>query len=298
MKRHIKIIYILVFIIVFICSALIKINTLGSAPNKLLKVEWNNSVGNIYKYDDYDIYIPANIDQNDLQYLILFIHGGSFNSGSKEDGDSWCKYYASKGYICATVNYSLQSKDNNISIYTMNRDILEAVQDIKEQLNSQGYTVAGMAPCGVSAGGTLAMNLAYNNNSPIPVKFVFQLAAPTYFEPKDWKILMKVNKLKTQEEFLYMMTGKKITDYKDEIKLISPASLICEHTVPSLIGYGLKDHLVPFNQKEYLIQAYNHYDVQYDYYPFPNSNHGMYSDLDILQQFIDKSLEYCELYFK
>ena len=44
-----------------------------------------------------------------------------------------------------------------------------------------GYRVTGMAASGVSAGGTLAMNLAYGGNSAIPVRFVFELAAPTYF---------------------------------------------------------------------------------------------------------------------
>ena len=30
------------------------------------------------------------------------------------------------------------------------------------------------------------MNLAYGGNSAIPVRFVFELAAPTYFVAEDW----------------------------------------------------------------------------------------------------------------
>ncbi len=44
----------------------------------------------------------------------------------------------------------------------MNEEIENAVKAIKQKTKELGYHIAGMAPCGVSAGGTLAMNLAYN----------------------------------------------------------------------------------------------------------------------------------------
>ena len=142
------------------------------------------------------------------------------------------------------------------------------------------------------------MNLAYNGNSEIPVKFVFQLAAPTYFEPSEWSLLMRVDKLKTEDEFCAMMTGKTMTDYSWEIQKISPACIVSADSVPSLIGYGLIDHCVPLSQKYYLMNAYDKYGVPYDYIGFPKSNHGMYNDLDKLQLFLDKSLEYADRYFK
>ncbi len=103
----------------------------------------------------------------------------------------------------------------------------------------------------------LAMNLAYNGNSAIPVKFVFQLAAPTYFAPSEWSLLMKVDRLDSEEEFCKMMTGKELEDYDTEIRNISPACIVNEDSVPSLIGYGLIDHCVPLSQKYYLMEAYD-----------------------------------------
>ena len=307
MKKRTKVVlYIAVFVIVFVGSALVRIALLGGAPERLIRVKWNDSVGTVYanqEYENtnghkYDLYIPSGLDESQSQYLILFIHGGSFNSGAKEDGDAWCKYYATKGYITATVDYTLQAHGQEASIYLMNSEIESAVKAIKEQAEALGYRIAGMAPCGVSAGGTLAMNLAYNGNSEIPVKFVFQLAAPTYFEPSEWSLLMRVDKLKTEDEFCAMMTGKTMTDYSREIQKISPACIVSADSVPSLIGYGLIDHCVPLSQKYYLINAYDKYRVPYDYIEFPKSNHGMYNDLDKLQLFLDKSLEYADRYFK
>lgn len=307
MKKRTKVVlYIAVFVIVFVGSALVRIALLGGAPERLIRVKWNDSVGTVYanqEYENtnghkYDLYIPSGLDESQSQYLILFIHGGSFNSGAKEDGDAWCKYYATKGYITATVDYTLQAHGQEASIYLMNSEIESAVKAIKERAEALGYRIAGMAPCGVSAGGTLAMNLAYNGNSEIPVKFVFQLAAPTYFEPSEWSLLMRVDKLKTEDEFCAMMTGKTMTDYSREIQKISPACIVSADSVPSLIGYGLIDHCVPLSQKYYLINAYDKYQVPYDYIEFPKSNHGMYNDLDKLQLFLDKSLEYADRYFK
>lgn len=306
MKKKTKIlIYVITFIVVFLISALIRIMLLGSAPERLIKVEWDESVGEIYSNLDYendnvnqyDLYIPSGLDKSENQYLILFIHGGSFNSGSKEDGESWCKYYATKWYITASVDYTLQNQGKDASIYLMNEEIENAVKAINQKTEELGYHIAGMAPCGVSAGGTLAMNLAYNGNSAIPVKFVFQLAAPTYFAPSEWSLLMKVDRLDSEEEFCKMMTGKELEDYDTEIQNISPACIVNEDSVPSLIGYGLIDHCVPLSQKYYLIEVYDRDNVMYDYIEFPKSNHGMYNDLDKLQEFLDKSLEYAKVYF-
>ena len=306
MKKKTKIlIYVITFIVVFLISALIRIMLLGSAPERLIKVEWDESVGEIYSNLDYendngnqyDLYIPSGLDKLENQYLILFIHGGSFNSGSKEDGESWCKYYATKWYITASVDYTFQNQGKDASIYLMNEEIENAVTAIKQKTEELGYHIAGMAPCGVSAGGTLAMNLAYNGNSAIPVKFVFQLAAPTYFAPSEWSLLMKVDRLDSEEKFCKMMTGKELEDYDTEIQNISPACIVNEDSVPSLIGYGLIDHCVPLSQKYYLIEVYDRDNVMYDYIEFPKSNHGMYNDLDKLQEFLDKSLEYARVYF-
>ncbi|MGN0619920.1 MAG: alpha/beta hydrolase [Ruminiclostridium sp.] len=313
-KRTRVIIYIAAFVVTFITSALISMNLTGSAPSRLLKTDWNDNSGTIYRnlaYKNdgghgYDLYIPSGLDKSENQNLILYIHGGSFNSGAKEDGDAWCKYYASRGCITATVDYTLQKSGVKADLNLMNEQIEACVSAIAEKCTELGYNLSGMATCGVSAGGTLAMNYAYKcaESSAVPVKFVFQLAGPSDFEPTDWTLLKQVNKIKTDTEFLQWMTGADITDemlesgdfnrYVDEI---SPARLVNSTSVPTLVGYGLKDHAVPASSRILLLEALEKSGIAYDYIEFPNSNHGMYADLDKLQEFMDKSLEYCEKYF-
>ena len=293
--RH-YLIYALVFVIVFVMSALVRMRILGSVPQKLIRVDWSDSLGTVYKDQSYglhlyDLYIPAGLDPSEDQHLILFIHGGSFNSGAKEDGDAWCKFYASKGYITATVDYTLQNHGISATINQMNEEMLMAVAAIRDRTKRLGYRIVSMAPTGVSAGGTLAMNLAYGGRSPIPVRFVFQLAAPTWFDPSDWALLKRMDRLDSDEAFVAMMTDD------GDWKAISPADIVCKDSVPTLMGYGLIDHCVPLNQKDILMASMDKIGAEYDYISFPHSNHGMYNDPERLQEFIDMSLQYCEHYF-
>lgn len=302
--------YLFTFIVVFVFSAFIRIQYLGSAPMRLLKVKWSEKTGTVYKnleYENehnhkYDLYIPSGLDKEKEQYLIVFIHGGSFNSGSKKDGEGWCKYFAAKGYLTATMDYTLQNHGEETTINLINQEVEQSVSAMKDKIEKMGYQVKAMAASGVSAGGTLAMNLAYNGHSAIPVRFVFQMSAPAYFDPKDWALLMKVDHLKTKEEFVEMMTGCTSDigspECKASIDRISPAALKAKKPVPTLMGYGLIDHCVPMNQKQLLMDALKKYNVPYDYIAFPKSNHGMYNDLDKTKQFLDKALEYCDHYFK
>ena len=295
----------LLFIVVFFTSALITIRLTGSAPMRLLKVDWHGSIYKDQPYKNenghcYDLYIPDDL-QGATQNLILYIHGGSFNSGAKEDGDAWCKFYGSKGYITATLDYSLHGVNDDTNLHTMNDQAKACVSAIQKQCEELGYSLESMAVCGVSAGGTLAMNYAYKceKTSAVPVAFVFQLAGPTEFTPSDWDLLKRVNNWEDDAAFIRHMTGAAATatEWDELVCEISPALQITESSVPTLLGYGLKDHVVPQNQKEILLKALADNCVPYDYVAFPNSNHGMYADMEQLQEFIDLSLLYCERYF-
>ena len=101
MKKILKyLLFVLTFCVVFFISFKINIHRLEFAPMKLMETEWDDSVGTVYVDLDYEnengntynLYVPANLDKEKEQYLILYIHGGSFNSGAKGDGDIWCRY--------------------------------------------------------------------------------------------------------------------------------------------------------------------------------------------------------------
>jgi para-nitrobenzyl esterase len=55
-----------------------------------------------------DIYQPAG-DTACLRHLAIWVHGGAFVSGTKNDGDMQflCERFGRRGYVCASINYRL-----------------------------------------------------------------------------------------------------------------------------------------------------------------------------------------------
>ncbi|MCM1561802.1 MAG: alpha/beta hydrolase [Butyrivibrio sp.] len=274
-------------------------------------MQWTDASGTIIKdlkFGDrdetgYDLYIPSGLDKEQNQSLILFIHGGGFTGGDKADEDIWCKFFASKGYITASVNYTLKDGRHDSNINLMDEEILACVEAVKEECSSQGYCLTEMALSGQSAGGCLSMLYAYKyaDTSPIPVKFVFQQTGPANFAPELWGNADGASKA----AFVAMMTGQGVTEkmiedgsYRKLVDDISPSAFVNAETVPTLCAYGPKDKVVPVEIKYRLFEQFDQYGVTYEFIEYPNSGHGLLKDPDKQQEFIDKALEYCNLYFE
>ena len=317
MKLHYKILLtVLLITTVLSCTGCISTFVVTKYDRNYVKplaVDWNADVGDIYydipfgSWDDtyYDLYIPKNL-RGDKEYaLILFIHGGSWNAGDKADEDIWCKYFASKGYITATIDYSLMTEGSDVDINMMNDQIFACVAAIKEDCANRGYEIKQMATSGMSAGGHLAMLYAYSHadDSHIPVKFVFQQVGPAGFHIEYWG-----GTEENAEELAASTsawTGKNITpemvrdgSYRALVNEISPASLVNENTVPTLCAYAANDTLVPPIHKEKLFEQFEKYNVIYRCVFYENSDHTLMNDKAKQEEFIQLALQYCDEYFK
>ena len=112
-----------------------------------------------------DIYTPEG-DPSARRPLLLMMHGGSFFIGNKgEAGQSgWCEYFASLGYVAASVDYRL-------GFLPTRRDVAaaedRAFEDADEALSFLlGREDLRIDPdkvfaAGTSAGGILALRLAF-----------------------------------------------------------------------------------------------------------------------------------------
>ncbi len=120
-----------------------------------------------------DIYTPVG-DTEINRPLILFLHGGTFIAGDKENSDcvDFCETFAKKGYVTASVNYRLA---NPVAFYTQEaiqyETVLKAVADVKAAIryfrhdyatnNSYGIDPNTIFVGGSSAGAIAAIHLAY-----------------------------------------------------------------------------------------------------------------------------------------
>lgn len=119
-----------------------------------------------------DVYEPAG-DSETARPLVIFAHGGFFISGSKDGADvvPLCEDLARMGYVSASINYRLGFPFTNLEA-RMTEAALRGVHDMKaairwfrksvaEEGNPYGIDPDHIYIGGVSAGGFIALHLAY-----------------------------------------------------------------------------------------------------------------------------------------
>lgn len=122
----------------------------------------------------FDIYQPHD-DNAKKRPLIIWMHGGGFRTGSKNDKGIklWSKEFAQRGYVSAAINYTLSKKTIifGISPSELQKSAYYAVQDLKEaiayfKLNADKYRIdtSKIILAGNSAGAIMALQTAYTNN--------------------------------------------------------------------------------------------------------------------------------------
>lgn len=301
---------IVLFLVVSVVSFVAMLGYKVSRPYSFLKVEDTSLYTAIYDLETdgkdttkYDLYLPSDVDTNKNYSLIFYIHGGGFTGGDKVDGKYWCPYYASKGMVAVSVNYTLSKGDGVANLNTMFAELRNTMQVVIDDCAERGYNITAMATTGASAGGCLAMLVAFREPEtlPVPVKFVFEQTGPASFEPDLWG--------QTDDEgraaFVSLMTGHSFSasdvgteEYQRAIDEISPAALVNSNTVPTILAYGPRDIVVPADIKYELIEKLDQYGVTYQFIEFPNSGHGLLHDLDKTLEFYQMTDEYIDKYFE
>ena len=147
------------------------------------------------KYDNnFDLYVPKDLAKNQKHVVILFIHGGAWISGFKTDVNSYVHAFANKGYITATIKYTLLEKsmdDRSLSIFRNLDEIDACIGSIKSALDDLQFdtTKTRLVIGGASSGAHLAMLYSYSRGqrSPIPINFVVDAVGPVNIKPDNWK---------------------------------------------------------------------------------------------------------------
>lgn len=162
-------------------------------------VEYNVNGGNDYeaKYrnsNNYDLYVPDSASRTDKHVVLLFIHGGAWISGFKTDVNPYVYEFANKGYITATIQYTLlkrEMNDNTLSIFRDLDEIDACIKSIKKVLGELEFDTSktSLVIGGASSGSHLAMLYAYSrgNQSVLPIKFIVDAVGPVDIDPYNWK---------------------------------------------------------------------------------------------------------------
>jgi acetyl esterase/lipase len=124
----------------------------------------------------FDWYEPIGDTGTSLRPLIIWMHGGGFQLGSKsmENVRIWCSFFARLGYVCAAIDYRLGKTDFRFDIDGIVRNCYPAVRDTRLAI---AYFKANAARlridtsriilAGNSAGGMMALQTAYSSDAEL-----------------------------------------------------------------------------------------------------------------------------------
>ncbi len=180
-----------------------------------------------------DVYAPKKIKEP--KKILVFVHGGSWRSGSKELYKFFGKGFARKGIISVVMNYRL----NPTPIDTMAYDVAKAVRWIKQNAGKFKGDTNNIYISGHSAGGHLAALVATDNsyfkklNIPNPIHGVILIDA---FGLDMHKYLTVSN---SQADSIYT---KVFSKDPEKWKKLSPINYLIKNTPPFLTLLGDKTY--------------------------------------------------------
>lgn len=223
-----------------------------------------------------DLYIPEKAKN---PYLIIWVHGGAWHSGSKDNPPS---EFLKLGYALASVDYRLSvEKPFPAMIY----DIKAAVRFLRANAGKYGYQDRNIIIAGSSAGGHLAALVGTtNNNQDLEGALGNHLNASSsvqlildFYGPTNFKTILSQSTphgIKVRAPALALLLGKPVEKVPELAELASPVFHVDATDPPIFIAHGDQDIQVPVNQSLELNAKYKKLGLVVDLEIVPRAGHS------------------------
>ena len=223
-----------------------------------------------------DLYSPRETD-GPVPGLI-FIHGGGWKAGSKEDYRIYGLTFAQKGYVVASVQYRLSGEAPYPAAV---HDVKAAVRWMRSAAASIGVDPDRIGVAGGSAGGHLAMMVGYTSdveafdgdsgNAGVSsrVQAVVDLYGPADLTTEFARSQSEAGSL--LKKFLGGTYDEQTAKYVEA----SPIQYVTPDDPPTLVLHGTIDEVVPVNQSDLLAAKLNESGIPYVYDRLPGWPHAM-----------------------
>ncbi len=260
----------------------------------------------------FDLYLPINIDKTRENGIILFIHGGSWTSGGKEELQNYCKKYAKEGYITASMNHTYAATvfddGTKSTLYTIDDEVDSVFAKVKELSEQNGWNITKSALYGYSSGCHIAFLYAYGKgnreDAPIPVKFVSGMVGCMDFREEYWRNVEMDGPSVAAVGVDDMRLVDKENPYSTEeynriIDTVSPLSFAKKgDAVPSIVAYAdLDETLIDYIFASVLETELNRFGIENYCVSFPNSGHFTGNNPEFTKKYFAKLNEFLKKYF-
>jgi len=190
-----------------------------------------------------DMYRPNGVTQAPV---VVIVHGGSWQHGDRGELSGLNRYLAARGYVVASVSYRFAPQ---WPFPAARDDVREAIAFLKVHAGEYGLDPRRIVLLGRSAGGQIALSLAYLGADP-DIRGVVSFYAPAdmkygYEHPSNPRVLDSIAVL---EAYL----GGNPSQVSSIYDAASPIRFVSSTTVPTLLIHGGRDELVFPAQSERL----------------------------------------------
>jgi acetyl esterase/lipase len=232
-----------------------------------------------------DIYLPARRDTSNTK-VILFIHGGSWSGGDKNEFNDAIAAIRTRlpHFAIFNMNYRLSYKGLN-RFPVQIEDLQSAINSIANRANEYKVNANKFCLVGASAGAHLALLEAYKNNMDGRIKAVVDM-----FGPVDLTALYNNHPIPDQARpVLVNFLGATPSTNPDLYGQASPVNFVNTQTVPTKIFHGSDDIVVPLAQSDALKAKLQQNKVKVDLTVYSAEGHGWYGNnlLDTYQKTVE-----------
>jgi len=211
-----------------------------------------------------DIYKPSS---NNNPYLIVWVHGGAWHSGSKESPPL---SFVGSGYALASVDYRLSVE---AKFPAQIHDIKAAIRYLRANAAKYGYRSDKIIIAGSSAGAHLAALTGVTNNDKELEGNVGEYTTTSsavqaildYYGPTNFTTILKQSTphgVSVRGPAMALLLGKTVDNIPDMARKVSPVFQIDASDPPLLIFHGDQDIQVPINQSHELVGAYKSHNLK------------------------------------
>jgi acetyl esterase/lipase len=225
-----------------------------------------------------DLFLPK--DARGPLPLIIWVHGGGWQNGSKANAFPLRFDFAAKGYAVASIGYRL----SDAAVFPAQiQDVKAAVRWLRAHAAEYRLDPARFAAWGSSAGGHLVAMLgtagdikAFDVGANLEHSSRVQ-AVVDYYGPSDFARFVSTRGYETHGRPgspESKLIGGTVAEHPALAAAASPVTHVSRDDAPFLILHGADDPVVPLNQSEALHAALQQVGVASALHVLPGAKHG------------------------
>ena len=224
-----------------------------------------------------DLYVP---ESPEPLPLIIWVHGGGWQAGSKDGCPPLRAGYTELGYAVASIGYRLSG---DAVFPAQIEDCKAAIRWLRAHAQEYGLAPERFGVWGSSAGGHLVALLGTSGDVED-----FDVGAHSdqssrvqavcdYYGPTDFKVFVTTPRYESHAKRNSpenKLIGGSVLENPDKVARVNPITYVSNDDPPFLIVHGDEDGTVPLNQSQLLFEALKEAGVPVHLHTIHGAGHG------------------------